>query len=125
MGRNVEIKFAKGDIKIFLDDDAIPAQDFVEKYITAYKYNIFGLRGKSLPRTPIIYNYLTSHYDLGDQIIHYVVNLKMSYKNLLLVIPPNRNISKDYLPSLGILYIAAGLKKNNINVTVLVCPIEN
>ncbi|MFX0134041.1 MAG: glycosyltransferase family 2 protein [Candidatus Hodarchaeota archaeon] len=87
LGRNVGIKCAQGNIIIFLDDDAIPARDFVEKHIAAYKYNIFGLRGKSLPRTSTIYNYLTSHYDLGDQIIPYVVNLEgnSSFKRDILI----------------------------------------
>ena len=87
LGRNVGIKFAQGNIIIFLDDDAIPARDFVENHISAYKHNIFGLRGKSLPRTPTIYNYLTTHYDLGDQIIPYVVNLEgnSSFKRDILI----------------------------------------
>jgi GT2 family glycosyltransferase len=50
--RNIGIKLARGEIVIFLDDDAIPAPDFVEKHINAYKeYNIYGLRGKAIPRT--------------------------------------------------------------------------
>ena len=87
LGRNVGTKFAKGDIIIFLDDDAIPARDFVENHIAAYKCNISGLRGKSLPRTPTIYNYLTSHYDLGDHIIPYIVNLEgnSSFKRDILI----------------------------------------
>lgn len=51
--------------------------------------------------------------------------IKMKYKKVLLVIPPNNSISKEYLPSLGILYIAAVLKKNGIDVSILDCPIEN
>lgn len=87
LGRNVGIKFAKGDIIIFLDDDAIPARDFVENHISAYKSNISGLRGKSLDRTSTIYNYLTPHYDLGDQIIPYIVNLEgnSSFKRDILI----------------------------------------
>ena len=77
LARNIGIKFAKGDIVIFLDDDAIPAKNFVKEHIRAHKEcNILGLRGKSLPRTSTIYNYLASHYDYGDQIIPCFINLE-------------------------------------------------
>lgn len=88
VGRNVGIKYAKGEIVIFLDDDAIPANNFVEEHITAHEmYNIFGLRGKSLPKTKNIYNHLTSHYDLGDQVIHHHINLEgnSSFKKNILI----------------------------------------
>ena len=39
----------------------------------------------------------------------------MKYKKVLLVVPPNNYISKDYLPPLGVLYIAAVLKKNGVD----------
>lgn len=88
LARNVGTKFARGAIVIFLDDDAIPAHNFVEKHIRAYKeYDIFGLRGKSLPRTPSIYNYLASHYDLGDQTMPCPINLEgnSSFKRDVLI----------------------------------------
>lgn len=88
VGRNVGIKFSSGIIVIFLDDDAIPARDFIEKHLTAYKkYNIFGLRGKALPRTPSIYNYLAGHYDLGDQTKPSAVGLEgnSSFKRDILI----------------------------------------
>lgn len=70
LARNIGIKFAKGDIVIFLDDDAIPAPDFIEKHINAYKeYNIYGLRGKAIPATHSFYNYLAGLYNLGDEVI--------------------------------------------------------
>lgn len=70
VARNIGIKFARGNIVIFLDDDAIPAPDFVEKHINAYKeYNIFGLRGKAIPVKSSFYNYLAGLYDLGDEVI--------------------------------------------------------
>lgn len=87
-GRNIGIRFAKGNIVIFLDDDAIPTQDYVEKHIKAFaKYNIFGLRGKALPRTNAIYNYLASHYDLGDQTIPWLIDLEgnSSFKRDILI----------------------------------------
>jgi len=77
LARNVGIKYSRGNIVIFLDDDAIPAHNFVAEHIRAHKkYDIFGLRGKSLPRTPIIYNYLESHYDYGNKTIPCFINLE-------------------------------------------------
>ena len=77
LARNIGIKFAKSDIVIFLDDDAIPAQNFVEEHVRAHKkYNILGLRGKSLPRTSTIYNYFVSHYNYGEKTIPCFINLE-------------------------------------------------
>jgi len=88
IGRNVGVKFARGDIIIFLDDDAIPANNFVEEHVLAHGiYDIFGLRGKSLPKTNSIYNHLNEHYDLGDRVINYFINLEgnSSFKKNFLV----------------------------------------
>lgn len=88
VGRNVGIKYSKGEIVIFLDDDAIPANNFVEEHIAAHEmYDIFGLRGKSLPKTNSIYNYLAPHYDLGDLVINYHINLEgnSSFKKNILI----------------------------------------
>lgn len=77
IARNIGIINSKGKIIIFLDDDAIPADNFVKEHIQAYnEYDILGLRGISLPRTSAIYNYLASHYDLGVQAIPWIINLE-------------------------------------------------
>ncbi len=77
IGRNIGISRAHADIVIFLDDDAIPGGDFIQEHINAYKtHDIVGLRGKALPRTKTIYNYLNKNYNLGDKVIPYYINLE-------------------------------------------------
>lgn len=78
LARNIGIKYAKGYIVIFLDDDAIPADDFVEQHIKAYQTNdIIGLRGKAIPiNKKNIYNHFSYHYNYGDKIIPCYINLE-------------------------------------------------
>ena len=78
LARNIGIKYAKGDIVIFLDDDAIPAEDFVEQHIKAHKNkDIIGLRGKAIPiNNKSIYNYFSYHYNYGDKPIPCYINLE-------------------------------------------------
>ncbi len=76
-GRNVGINYSKGQILIFLDDDAIPESNYINEHIKAHQENdIVALRGKCLPRTKSLYNHFAHHYDLGDQILPYYVNLE-------------------------------------------------
>ncbi|MCP4149919.1 MAG: glycosyltransferase family 2 protein [bacterium] len=77
IARNTGAYYSQADILIFLDDDAIPAPDFVEQHIRAYKeHDIVGLRGKALPRTNSIYIYFALNYDLGDKVFPYFNNLE-------------------------------------------------
>ncbi len=88
VGRNVGISYSKGKILIFLDDDAIPGENFIDEHINAHQINnISALRGKCLPRTKSIFNHFALHYDLGNDTIPYLVNLEGNSsfnKNILL-----------------------------------------
>ena len=76
--RNIGIKLARGEIVIFLDDDAIPASDFVEQHVKAYQINdIIGLRGKAIPiNNKNIYNHFSYHYNYGNKTIPCYINLE-------------------------------------------------
>ena len=78
LARNIGIKLARGEIIIFLDDDAIPASDFVEQHIKAYQINdIIGLRGKAIPtNNKNIYNHFSYHYNYGNKTIPCYINLE-------------------------------------------------
>jgi len=91
IARNIATFYAKGDIIIFLDDDAIPAPNLIEEHVNAHKnHAIAGLRGKSLPRTNTIYNFLADNYDLGENVFPYYINLE-----------GNSSFKKDILNQLG------------------------
>lgn len=88
LARNVGVKYSSGDIVIFLDDDAVPANNFVEQHIRAYEEsNILGLRGKVLPRTSSIYNNFASHYNLGNKPITCPIDIEgnSSFKRSVLI----------------------------------------
>ncbi|UCG55040.1 MAG: glycosyltransferase [Dehalococcoidia bacterium] len=77
MGRNIGTEYARGDVVCFLDDDGIADTDFIKEHLLAYdKYEIIGLRGRILPRTDTIYNYLQSHYDFGNDIKEFYISVE-------------------------------------------------
>lgn len=90
-GRNVGIIHSKGEILIFLDDDAIPGKNFIDEHTKAHiDNNIAALRGKCLPRTNSTLNHFAFHYDLGDGMIPYCINLE-----------GNSSFKKDVLIEIG------------------------
>lgn len=65
-GRNIGAVLARGQILVFLDDDAIVGPDYLNSIGRAFEqYEILGLRGKVLPKhgSPPT---TSTNYDLGD-----------------------------------------------------------
>ena len=75
-GRNVGIVLARAPLVVFLDDDLIAAPGLVEAHVRAHQeLDIAALRGRCLPKTRTICNYLQFHYDLGPDVRPTVMNL--------------------------------------------------
>ncbi len=74
-GRNIGAHFAKGKILAFLDDDAIADENWVSGIISAFENNeIWGMRGKVLPKDNNALINTKPHYNLGDEflLINYI-----------------------------------------------------
>jgi GT2 family glycosyltransferase len=75
--RNLGAAAARSPIVVFLDDDALAAETFVEEHLRAHRtMDIVGLRGRCLPRSLSVYNALAGHYDLGRQVMPWLINLE-------------------------------------------------
>ena len=67
-GRNIGVHFAQGKIVAFLDDDALVEPDYISSIKSAFdKYDIFGLRGRTLPKNNVDYVIGSNIYDLGNK----------------------------------------------------------
>lgn len=65
-GRNIGAFFAKGDLFVFLDDDAIAEKGFMESVCNAFKlFKFLAIRGRVLPLNEEVTNQFPGHYDLG------------------------------------------------------------
>jgi glycosyltransferase involved in cell wall biosynthesis len=68
-GRNIGACFARGRIIAFLDDDAVVSPDYIGSIEEAFdKYDIFGFRGRVLPKTSPDVNSIAVNYDRGDKV---------------------------------------------------------
>ncbi|MEX0760817.1 MAG: glycosyltransferase [Dehalococcoidia bacterium] len=76
LARNIGSLLSRTEVLIFLDDDTIPATDFVERHVDALKdQSVIGVRGRLYGRTPSIYNRFAPHYDRGDTRYTYYIDL--------------------------------------------------
>jgi len=76
-GRNIGILKSKGDILAFLDDDCIVDRNFISSIFSIFQdKNIYGLRGRIKFKTNTVYNFLQNHYDLGNNVFPYFINVE-------------------------------------------------
>lgn len=77
LARNVGIEHARGEVVIFLDDDALAEPEFVAEHLRAQQQpGVLGVRGKVLPKTSRAFNQLALMYDLGGQPVPSYVDLE-------------------------------------------------
>ena len=75
--RNIGAFLARGKILVFLDDDALVGQDYLNSVRKAFeKYDVIGLRGKILPKKKSIESCSTSIYDLGNSEFATISNIE-------------------------------------------------
>ncbi|MFZ0391303.1 MAG: glycosyltransferase, partial [Calditrichia bacterium] len=66
LARNVGALFARSSLLIFLDDDALPAENLVHAHIDAHKtYDVVAVRGAVLPKSDKPLNQQAVHYNPG------------------------------------------------------------
>ena len=77
VGRNVGAAAAACETLVFLDDDALPAHDFVAQHARIHRErDVVAVRGRVVPKTDAIYNRLQTWYDLGDEPRPYYINIE-------------------------------------------------
>lgn len=77
VGRNTAASIASGRVLVFLDDDAVPTNDFVEQHVRAHdRYDIVAARGRVRPKTSSLYNWMGPRYDLGDESFPHPLDLE-------------------------------------------------
>ncbi len=77
IARNIGSIFSGSGKLLFLEDDGIPAENFVKAHLDIYeKYNVVALRGVYLPKTDNPTNKVQKHYELGSIPIPYYLNLE-------------------------------------------------
>jgi glycosyltransferase involved in cell wall biosynthesis len=65
-GRNVGAFFACTPALLFVDNDGLPADDYIDQALTALQpAEVIGVRGRILPRRPN--GFMGPHYDMGEQ----------------------------------------------------------
>ena len=76
VARDLAAEEARASLLVFLDDDAVPAEDFVETHVRAHREGAVAVRGRVRPLTDSVYNRLAANYDLGDEGFPYLLDIE-------------------------------------------------
>lgn len=77
LARNTGAAFANGQVLVFLDDDAVPRDDFVSQHLRAHQNNdIVGARGRVLSKSAGFFNRMGPRYDIGDESFPHPLDLE-------------------------------------------------
>ncbi|MFC7229551.1 glycosyltransferase [Salinirubellus salinus] len=73
--RNIGAALGRGDVVVFLDHDAIPAETFVEEHLLAHEErDVVAVRGRLFVKTASVYNRLQAIYDFGERSFPYLLD---------------------------------------------------
>jgi glycosyltransferase involved in cell wall biosynthesis len=77
LARNIGALFASAPLLLFLEDDGIPADNFIQAHLNAHrKYDIIALRGIYVPKTANQFTNYVRHYYLGPNAKSIYVNVE-------------------------------------------------
>jgi glycosyltransferase involved in cell wall biosynthesis len=78
IARNIGALFADAELLIFLDDDGVPADDFVEEHVGSYEEfpSIIGVRGIVLPLSDKHNPFFSGSYELGGKVVPAMLNVE-------------------------------------------------
>ncbi|MDS0295138.1 glycosyltransferase family 2 protein [Halogeometricum luteum] len=77
LARNLGARLGDADLLLFLDDDAVPAPDFVAAHRRAHAaVDVVAVRGRVVPQSRTFYNSLQRWYDLGDRPRPFLLNIE-------------------------------------------------
>ncbi|RYJ19530.1 glycosyltransferase family 2 protein [Halogeometricum borinquense] len=77
IARNLGAELALSDLLLFLDDDAVPEENFVAAHRCAHDdSDVVAVRGRIFPQSKTFYNRLQRWYDLGDRTLPYLLNIE-------------------------------------------------
>jgi glycosyltransferase involved in cell wall biosynthesis len=76
--RNYGAGISKNEWLLFLDDDGLAPDGMLDalRKIIFENPNIYAIRGKIIPKNDYLYNYMQSHYDIGENPMPYFLNLE-------------------------------------------------
>lgn len=76
--RNYGADLSKNEWLLFLDDDGLAPDDMLDslRKIISENPDLYAIRGKIIPKNNYLYNYMQSHYDMGERPMPYFLNLE-------------------------------------------------